>query len=170
MVPRFGSIGEMEQALAVGAIGMHSKIKARFRTRDADGNDIVQRVVTTPGRMILSEILPRHPAVPFSLINRLLTKKEITSVLDVVYRHCGQKETVIFADRMMQTGFAYACRAGISFGKDDMVIPKAKAQLVSEASERVKEYENQYLDRSEEHTSELQSLMRISYAVFCLKK
>jgi len=146
MVPRFISVGEIEQALAAGVVGMHSKIKARFKTVNAEGEEVVQRVVSTPGRMILSEVLPRHPAVPFSLINRLLTKKEITNVLDTVYRHCGQKETVIFADRMMQTGFAYACRAGISFGKDDMVIPKAKAQLVAEASERVKEYENQYLD------------------------
>ncbi|MEO3434990.1 DNA-directed RNA polymerase subunit beta' [Inquilinus sp. CAU 1745] len=146
LVPRFASMGEIEQALAAGAIGMHTRIKARFHGVDENGEKIVQRVTATPGRMILSEILPRHPAVPFALINKMLTKKEVTNVLDVVYRHCGQKETVIFADRMMQTGFAYACRAGISFGKDDMVIPKAKAKLVSEASELVKEYENQYLD------------------------
>ena len=84
--------------------------------------------------------------MPFSLINRLLTKKEITEVIDVVYRHCGQKETVIFADRVMALGFGYACRAGISFGKDDLVIPDAKIKLVSEAKELVEEYEQQYLD------------------------
>ena len=67
-------------------------------------------------------------------------------MIDVVYRHCGQKETVIFCDRMMGLGFSYACRAGISFGKDDLVIPKAKQALVDEASELVKEYENQYED------------------------
>ena len=86
-------------------------------------------VDTTPGRMLLAEVLPRHPKVPLrcrSINNRLLTKKEITDVIDVVYRHCGQKETVIFADRMMALGFGYACKAGISFGKDDMVIPDAK--------------------------------------------
>jgi len=145
-VPRFASVGEIEQALAERAIGMHSKIKTRFTTKDAEGTTIVQRVTTTPGRMIVSEVLPRHPAVPFSTVNRLLTKKDITNVIDVVYRHCGQKETVIFCDRLMTLGFGYACRAGISFGKDDMVIPAAKEQLVAKASELVKEYENQYLD------------------------
>ena len=96
--------------------------------------------------MLLSEILPRHPNVPFELINRLLTKKEISNVIDDVYRHCGQKETVIFADRMMGLGFQHACKAGISFGKDDLIIPKAKETLVGEAQEKVKEYEQQYLD------------------------
>ena len=101
---------------------------------------------TTPGRMLLSELLPKHPNVPFSLINRLLTKKEITTVIDSVYRHCGQKETVIFADRMMGMGFAQACKAGISFGKDDLIIPESKHKLVAQAQEKVKEYEQQYLD------------------------
>ena len=85
--------------------------------------------------------------MPFSLINRLLTKKEITNVIDVVYRHCGQKETVIFADRLMGLGFGYACKAGISFGKDDLVIPQAKDKLVAaKPRSKVKEYEQQYLD------------------------
>lgn len=145
-VPRFASIGEMEQAMAAGVIGMHSRIKTRFKTVDENGQEIIQRVTTTPGRMLLSEILPRHPAVPFSQVNRLLTKKDVTNVIDIVYRHCGQKETVIFCDRLMGLGFAHACRAGISFGKDDMVIPKAKEKLIAKASELVKEYENQYLD------------------------
>ena len=86
--------------------------------------------------MLLSEILPRHPNVPFELINRLLTKKEITNVIDEVYRHCGQKETVIFADRLMGLGFTYACKAGISFGKDDLIIPEAKEKLVADAQEQ----------------------------------
>jgi DNA-directed RNA polymerase subunit beta' len=145
-VPRFSSIGEIEAALASGAIGMHSRIKARYKTVDSDGKVIIQRVVATPGRMLLSEVLPKHPAIPFDLVNRMLTKKEVTNVLDTVYRHCGQKESVIYADQMMALGFNYACRAGISFGKDDMVIPEAKARLVAEASELVKEYENQYLE------------------------
>ena len=96
--------------------------------------------------MLLSEILPRNKMVPSRVINRVLTKKEITNVIDLVYRHCGQKETVIFADRLMKLGFGHACRAGISFGKDDMVIPPEKAALVADAQERVKEYEQQYLD------------------------
>ena len=80
------------------------------------------------------------------MINRVLTKKEITNVIDAVYRHCGQKETVIFADRMMGLGFSLACKAGISFGKDDLIIPQSKHKLVSEAQQKVKEYEQQYLD------------------------
>ncbi|HEV7372910.1 DNA-directed RNA polymerase subunit beta' [Arenibaculum sp.] len=142
----FANIGEIQQALDAKVVTLHSKVKARYKTVDSEGKPTVLRVDTTPGRMLLSEILPRHPAVPFTQINRLLTKKEITNVIDVVYRHCGQKETVIFADRLMKLGFGHACRAGISFGKDDMVIPPEKARLVGEAQERVKEYEQQYLD------------------------
>ena len=103
-------------------------------------------VVTTPGRMYLAEILPRSKDVPFSLINRLLTKREITQVIDEVYRHCGQKETCIFADRMMSLGFGHAARAGISFGKDDLVIPDLKHNLINDAQDMVKQYEQQYLD------------------------
>jgi DNA-directed RNA polymerase subunit beta' len=96
--------------------------------------------------MMLSEVLPRHPNVPFALLNKVLTKKEITELIDIVYRHCGQKDTVIFCDRIMTLGFGYACKAGISFGKDDLMIPAAKAGLVEEAQAKVKEFEQQYLD------------------------
>jgi DNA-directed RNA polymerase subunit beta' len=142
----FGDIGEIQHALEARAVTLHTRIKARYRTVDQDGNQITQIVATTPGRMLLSEILPRHRQVPFTLINRVLTKKEITNVIDVVYRHCGQKETVIFADRMMGLGFGFACKAGISFGKDDLIIPQSKHKLVQEAQQKVKEYEQQYLD------------------------
>ncbi|HUY69374.1 MAG TPA: DNA-directed RNA polymerase subunit beta', partial [Alphaproteobacteria bacterium] len=142
----FGDIGEIEQALASKSVTLHSKVKARYRGVDSEGKPLTTRVETTPGRMLLSEILPRHPAIPFSLINRVLTKKDITNVIDVVYRHCGQKETVIFADRMMGLGFRHACRAGISFGKDDLVIPPAKHNLIKKAQEQVTEYEQQYMD------------------------
>src|SRR3546814_19103303 len=81
------------------------------------------RVETTPGRLKLFELLPDNPLMRFGHINRLMTKKEVSNVIDLVYRHCGQKETVIFADRVMTLGFGHACRAGISFGKDDLVIP-----------------------------------------------
>jgi DNA-directed RNA polymerase subunit beta' len=142
----FAGPGEMQHALESKTVTLHSKITARYHTVDAEGKAIVQRVQTTPGRMLLAEILPKHPNVPFSLVNRVLTKKDVTNVIDVVYRHCGQKETVIFCDRMMSLGFGQACRAGISFGKDDLVIPEAKGRLVSEAQEKVKEYEQQYID------------------------
>jgi DNA-directed RNA polymerase subunit beta' len=142
----FVDIGEIEQALAAKAVSLHAKVSARYHGVDGAGERLVARVKTTPGRMILSEILPRNPNISFDLINRVLTKKEITTVIDAVYRHCGQKETVIFADRMMRLGFTFACRAGISFGKDDMVVPETKTQLVAETESRVKEFEQQYMD------------------------
>lgn len=142
----FADMGEVQHALDTKSLSMHAKITARYHGVDEDGNPKVYRVETTPGRMMISEILPKHPKVPFDLINKLLTKKEITNVIDVVYRHCGQKETVIFADRMMGLGFANACKAGISFGKDDLVIPAAKEKLVGETEEKAKEYEQQYQD------------------------
>jgi DNA-directed RNA polymerase subunit beta' len=142
----FANLGEVQYALDQGVLNLHAKIMARYETVDADGNPQTLRVETTPGRLLLSEILPRNPRVPFDLINRLLTKKDISEVIDIVYRFCGQKETVIFADRLMTLGFGRACTAGISFGKDDLVIPEAKEKLIAKAQEAVKEYEQQYLD------------------------
>ncbi|MBF0247854.1 MAG: DNA-directed RNA polymerase subunit beta' [Alphaproteobacteria bacterium] len=139
-------LGEVQHALDEGVLSLHAKIVARYHGVDENGNPKVYRVDTTPGRLMVSEVLPRHPKVPFDLVNRLLTKKEVTNVIDVVYRHCGQKETVIFADRIMGLGFANACRAGISFGKDDLIIPEAKEKLVNQTEAKVKEYEQQYQD------------------------
>ena len=142
----FSSIGEIEQALESKSASLHARVRARYHTVDADGKPVVRRVETTPGRMLLSEILPRNPAVGFELVNTLLTKKEISNVIDQVYRHCGQKETVIFCDRLMTLGFQQACKAGISFGKDDLIVPEAKRHLVAEAQDQVKQYEQQYQD------------------------
>ena len=142
----FTDVGEIQQALDSKAVTLHTRIKSRYKTIDDLGRPIVVRVDTTPGRMLLSEILPRNRNVSFDLVNQLMTKKEITNVIDIVYRHCGQKETVIFADRIMSLGFGWAFRAGISFGKDDLLVPKAKEKLVNDARTRVKEYEQQYLD------------------------
>ncbi len=142
----FATMGEIEQALQARVVTLHTKIKARFHGVNAKGEKEIMRVETTPGRMILSEILPRHPNLPFSLINRLLTKKDLTNVIDAVYRHCGQKETVIFADRLMGLGYRHACKAGISFGKNDLVIPAAKDRLIKQAQAQVDEYERQYQD------------------------
>ena len=142
----FTSIGEIEHALEAKAVSLHARIKSRFRTVDAEGKPLVARVETTPGRMLLSEILPRHPAISFELVNCLLTKKEVSNVIDQVYRHCGQKETVIFCDRLMSLGFQQACKAGISFGKDDLIIPGAKRELVAQAQDQVKQYEQQWQD------------------------
>ncbi|MCH7832050.1 MAG: DNA-directed RNA polymerase subunit beta' [Proteobacteria bacterium] len=142
----FVDVGEIQQALDAGVVTLHSRIQARYHGVDEKGNETVTRVKTTPGRMLLSEILPRNKNIPFALINQLLTKKEVTTVIDEVYRHAGQKETVIFADHLMGIGFHYACMAGISFGKDDLVVPEAKKRLVAETEVKVKEYEQQYLD------------------------
>ncbi|MEX1154513.1 DNA-directed RNA polymerase subunit beta' [Parvibaculum sp.] len=142
----FSSVAEIEHALAAKAVTLHAKVKARYTTKDADGNDLTQVVDTTPGRMLVGELLPKHPNVPFDLVNRLLTKRDISRMIDVVYRHCGQKETVIFCDQIMALGFRQAFRAGISFGKDDMVIPEEKARLVEETRSLTTEYEQQYID------------------------
>ncbi|MGA7675366.1 MAG: DNA-directed RNA polymerase subunit beta' [Rhizomicrobium sp.] len=142
----FNDIGEIEHALFANAVTLHSKIKARYKTVDAEGKPIVRRVDSTPGRMMVAETLPRHPKIPFELVNRLLRKQEISHIIDEVYRHCGQKETVLFADAIMGLGFREACKAGISFGKDDMVVPAAKTKLIDETRHRVREYEQQYQD------------------------
>src|ERR1700761_1808123 len=104
--PAFGKIGEIEHAMFANRITLHDKIRARYESVDAGGNPIRPVVVTTPGRMMIAQILPKHPDVPFDLINRQLTKKSVSDVIDMVYRHCGQKECVIFADRLMGLGFA----------------------------------------------------------------
>ncbi len=142
----FSDATEIEHALNAGAVTMHAKITTRYETVDDDCNPVVLRIETTPGRMLLADLLPRHPNIKLELINRLLTKKDISNVIDEVYRHCGQKETVIFADRIMGLGFSNACRAGISFGKDDLVVPGAKKTLVDETEKLVESYERQYLD------------------------
>ena len=93
------------------------------------------------GRILLAQILPKHPSLPFSVINRLLTKKDLQNVIDMVYRHCGQKECVIFADRLMGLGFSQAAKAGISFGKDDLIIPVEKKEMILKTQAEVKEFE-----------------------------
>jgi len=142
----FANIGEIEQALDNGVVTLHTRIKARYRSVDEDGNPKREVVDTTPGRMLLSEILPRSPEIGFDAINRVLTKREVSNLIDIVYRSCGQKETVIFCDRLMTLGFGHAFKAGISFGKDDLQIPAAKEKLVKDTQERIEEYEQQYLD------------------------
>jgi len=142
----FGSIGEIESALEAGVVTLHSKIKARYETVDADNKPLRLTIDTTPGRMKLAELLPRHPKISHKLLEQTMTKKEVGNLIDQVYRFCGQKATVIFADRIMQLGFKEAAKAGISFGMADMVVPKAKEGLVEDTRTRVLEYEKQYAD------------------------
>ena len=140
----FSSLEELTMALDQNVVSLHSKIKCRYLTVDENFEDKVVTVETTPGRMLISEILPKHPKVSFDIINKVLTKKEISNAIDIVYRHCGQKKTVIFADKLMQIGFKEACKAGISFGKDDLLIPSKKTALLDETETKVKSYEKQY--------------------------
>ncbi len=138
--------GEVQHALYNKDVSLHAKIHARVDTVDSEGNPEARVIETTPGRMLLAEILPKHEKVSLDLVNRVLTKKEISNMIEEVYRHCGQKETVIFCDRMMGLGFKHACMAGISFGKDDLIIPETKPAMIEDAKSKVAEYEQQYQD------------------------
>ncbi|WP_088311407.1 DNA-directed RNA polymerase subunit beta' [Novosphingobium sp. B 225] len=142
----FGDMAEVHQALEAKAVTLHSKIIARVPQTDEAGNTYQKRFETTPGRMLIGECLPKSHTVPFDVINKVLTKKEIGDVIDQVYRHTGQKDTVLFADAIMSLGFRHAFKAGISFGKDDMIIPDSKDALVAETKELVADYEQQYQD------------------------
>ncbi|SMC71860.1 DNA-directed RNA polymerase subunit beta' [Novosphingobium sp. B1] len=139
-------MAEVHQALEAKAVTLHSKIIARVPQTDENGKQYLKRFETTPGRMLIGECLPKSHKVPFEIVNRLLTKKEIGDVIDQVYRHTGQKDTVLFADAIMALGFRNAFKAGISFGKDDMIIPDSKDALVAETKELVADYEQQYQD------------------------
>ncbi|WP_185985292.1 DNA-directed RNA polymerase subunit beta' [Aureimonas mangrovi] len=142
----FSDIGEMEHALASKAITLHTKIKGRFKSVDEAGNPVSKIYETTPGRMLIAQLLPKTHKISFDIANDLMTKKNISRLIDTVYRHCGQKDTVIFCDRIMQLGFKHACTAGISFGKDDMLIPDTKEKMIGETQALAKEYEQQYND------------------------
>ncbi|MGB0158173.1 MAG: DNA-directed RNA polymerase subunit beta', partial [Thalassovita mediterranea] len=142
----FSSLDEVQYALDAGEVHLHSKIKARVPQIDENGMEVQQIFETTPGRVRLGSLLPQNAKAPFELVNRLLRKKEVQQVIDTVYRYCGQKESVIFCDQIMSMGFKEAFKAGISFGKDDMVIPDNKWTIVDETRDQVKDFEQQYMD------------------------
>ncbi|OCX59697.1 DNA-directed RNA polymerase subunit beta' [Thioclava sp. SK-1] len=142
----FSSIDEVDQALNAGEVHLHAKIKCRVAQIDETGNEVYRVFDTTPGRTRLGALLPLNAKAPFELVNRLLRKKDVQNVIDTVYRYCGQKESVIFCDQIMSMGFKEAFRAGISFGKDDMVIPDTKWPIVNDVRDQVKEFEQQYMD------------------------
>ena len=142
----FGSVDEVQHALDAGIVHLHAKIQARVPQIDDEGNEVMVRFETTPGRVRLGALLPQNAKAPFSLVNRLLKKGEVQQVIDTVYRYCGQKESVIFCDHVMTLGFREAFRAGISFGKDDMLVPDTKWTIVDGVRAQVKEFEQQYMD------------------------
>ena len=142
----FKDLTEVLQALDNKVVTLHSKIKVRYTHTNEKGERVTDLVDTTPGRLKIADLLPASKDVSFKDANKLMTKKEVGKLIDIVYRHCGQKDAVIFADRLMALGFENACNAGISFGKDDMVIPETKDKTIDATLKDVKQYEKQYAD------------------------
>jgi DNA-directed RNA polymerase subunit beta' len=143
----FRDVAEVHRAYENGAVHLHAKIKVRIALsvlgEEASGNAKGYRMVdTTVGRSLLSEILPT--GMPFKLANQVMNKKVISSLINTCYRTVGLKETVIFADQLMYTGFAYATRSGLSIGINDLVIPDSKSSIIARAEEEVKEIGLQY--------------------------
>jgi len=140
----FVNNSEIEHALETGQIKVHSSIISRFETLDENGNKKIEKYTSTVGRFLLANVLPSNNNIKFSLIDRLLPKKIVSEVIDIVFRFCGQKKTVIFCDKLKDLGFKHAFKAGISFGKDDLVIPPNKDKLIDETKKLIADYENQY--------------------------
>ena len=142
----FADIAEVHRAFQCGAVGLHARIRARIRdvVFDDDGEAVerIQLCDTTVGRALLSEIMPA--GLTFDLVNRLMNKKAISSLINACYRRVGLKETVVFADQLMYTGFSYATRSGVSIGVEDMVVPSEKKSILAAAEKAVKEIEEQY--------------------------
>ncbi|MFN3376819.1 MAG: DNA-directed RNA polymerase subunit beta' [Burkholderiaceae bacterium] len=144
----FADTGEVQRALDAGAVELTAKISVRLTewTKNKDTGEFVPEtklVDTTVGRALLSEILPK--GLPFANINKALKKKEISKLINVSFRKCGLKETVVFADKLLQNGFRLATRAGISICVDDMLVPPQKAEIIARAEKEVKEIEQQYV-------------------------
>ena len=140
-------VAEVERALALKELDLHAKITVRIREWQpkASGEgweEVTNRYTTTAGRALLSQILPK--GLPFKAIDKALKKKEISKLIDESFRRCGLKETVVFADKLMQNGFKLATRAGISFASCDMQVPAEKTDILNAAREEIKEIESQY--------------------------
>ena len=143
----FSNVTEVVRALDNKQVELQSRIAVRIREYEFDkvtGEKVekINRYNTTVGRALLSEILPH--GLPFSVLNKALKKKEISKLINVSFRKCGLRETVIFADKLMQSGFTLATRAGISIAMDDMLVPPVKHDLIRKAEAEVKEIEQQY--------------------------
>ncbi len=142
----FSDIDEVHRAYENGVVDLQAKIRARIRevTFNEAGEKQVKmtRYDTTIGRALLSRILPDE--MPFELINKVLTKKTISQLINTCYRKLELKDTVIFSDKLMYTGFKYSTRAGVSIGVEDMVIPESKNEIIAKAEEQVKNFQEQY--------------------------
>ena len=144
---RFANIAEVQRAYQLGHVDIHAKVSVRIKeydvSEDGEKTEKMTRYDTTVGRSLLSEILP--PGLPFSNIDRALKKKEISRLINTSFRKVGIRETVIFADKLMYTGYSYATRAGISISINDMLVPPEKEELIAAAEAEVKEIEDQYV-------------------------
>ena len=144
----FADTGEVQRAFDAGEVELNSRINVRLTeyTRDKATGELLPSTKlweTTAGRALLSEILPK--GLPFSNLNKALKKKEISKLINVSFRKCGLKETVVFADRLLQSGFRLATKAGISICIDDMLVPQEKHDIIGRAQKEVKEIEQQYV-------------------------
>lgn len=144
----FADVSEMLRALEQGVVEITAKVAVRLTewTKDKDTGQFVPSVKlhdTTVGRALLSEILPK--GLPFSVLNKALKKKEISKLINISFRKCGLKETVVFADKLLQNGFRLATKAGISIAVDDMLVPPEKAAIIARSEKEVKEIEQQYV-------------------------
>ncbi len=137
----FADVAEVHRAYESGAADLHAKIRVRIREK-VGGVVTTQLTTTTVGRALLSEIMP--DGMPFEQINRTMNKRAISATINLCYRKIGLKETVVFADQLMYTGFNYATRAGVSFGVNDMVVPKEKQPILASAENEVKDIQDQY--------------------------
>src|ERR1700735_677855 len=142
----FSDVAEVHRAYESRNIDLQAKVKVRLSEyiRDASGTLVqnIRVVATTAGRALLSEILPK--GLSFDAINQDMTKKIISGTINACYRTVGLKETVVFADQLMYTGFQYATRSGVSIGVDDMVVPQSKVKILATAEKEVKEIQEQY--------------------------
>ncbi|MBT3265068.1 MAG: DNA-directed RNA polymerase subunit beta', partial [Acidiferrobacteraceae bacterium] len=142
----FADIAEVRRALDSGVLSLHAKIKTRVRQVLADDegqmNETLTLIETTTGRALLSEILP--DGLPFELVNQSMKKRAISNVINECYRRVGLKDTVIFCDRLMYTGFSMAAKSGVSIGIDDMVVPDSKTQTLAVAENEVKAIQDQH--------------------------
>ena len=143
----FADVAEVERALALKELDLHAKITVRLNEWQPKESgegwvEVTNRYNTTAGRALLSLILPK--GLPFKAIDKALKKKEISKLIDESFRRCGLKETVVFADKLMQNGFKLATRAGISFASCDMQVPAEKVDILNAAREEIKEIESQY--------------------------
>src|SRR5437870_4133445 len=142
----FSDIAEVTRAYDSRQVDLHAKISVRIKEvlvgADGERSDKITRYDTTVGRALLSEILPA--GLPFETINKPLKKKEISRIINGSFRRCGLRETVIFADKLMQAGYGLATRGGISFAADDMLVPAEKHTIIADAESQVMEIEAQY--------------------------